>query len=59
MGFGVSIILLALQIQSQFRFRNEAINIPSPQKEKTGGEDAWFDSERVLAVFDGVGGWNR
>jgi len=28
-------------------------------KDKTGGEDSFYYSDRILAVFDGVGGWNR
>ena len=28
-------------------------------KKDTGGEDAWYNSDFILAVADGVGGWNR
>ena len=28
-------------------------------KKETGGEDAWYTSDYLLAVADGVGGWNR
>ena len=28
-------------------------------KKDSGGEDAWYTSERLLSVADGVGGWNR
>lgn len=32
--------------------------IPHPEKVAKGGEDAWFASESLLVVADGVGGWN-
>lgn len=33
--------------------------IPHPEKAHRGGEDAFFDSANVLAIADGVGGWNN
>lgn len=32
--------------------------IPHPDKAHRGGEDAFFDSEKMLVISDGVGGWN-
>lgn len=37
---------------------NGVSNKPHPDKESTGGEDAFYVSERVVAVADGVGGWS-
>lgn len=31
--------------------------IPHPEKMEKGGEDAFYASQRVIAVADGVGGW--
>lgn len=33
--------------------------IPHPEKAHKGGEDAFFDSEKMLVISDGVGGWNE
>lgn len=32
-------------------------SIPAPEKKDRGGEDAYFSSERAVAIADGVGGW--
>jgi protein phosphatase PTC7 len=32
--------------------------IPHPSKAYRGGEDAFYASEKLLVVADGVGGWN-
>jgi protein phosphatase PTC7 len=32
--------------------------IPHPEKAYKGGEDAYVMSDQVIAVADGVGGWN-
>ena len=34
-------------------------NIPHADKVAKGGEDAWISSESLVAVADGVGGWNK
>ena len=34
-------------------------NIPHWEKAHRGGEDAWICSDSLVAVADGVGGWNR
>jgi len=34
-------------------------NIPDAKKAYRGGEDAWIASDSLIAVADGVGGWNR
>jgi hypothetical protein len=34
-------------------------NIPHHEKAYRGGEDAWICTESLIAVADGVGGWNR
>ncbi len=36
-----------------------AYMIPHPDKAYRGGEDAYYSSERLLVVADGVGGWNN
>lgn len=33
--------------------------IPHPSKADRGGEDAFHESHNVIAVADGVGGWNN
>lgn len=33
--------------------------IPHPDKMAKGGEDAYYANEYLLAVADGVGGWNE
>lgn len=38
-------------------FRQSAAMIPHPDKADKGGEDAYFVSDNVLCVADGVGGW--
>lgn len=40
------------------QFLSGAAMIPHPDKAYKGGEDAFYNSSRVLAVADGVGGWN-
>lgn len=55
-------ILLLLLLQGsapRFTFETVVRNRPGLGKEKKGGEDAWFAGEEVLAVADGVGGWNE
>jgi len=32
-------------------------NIPHSEKLEKGGEDAWYTSNNLLVVADGVGGW--
>jgi len=32
-------------------------NIPHDSKRHKGGEDAWVTSEKLIAIADGVGGW--
>ena len=34
-------------------------NIPHYKKRERGGEDGWISSENMIAVADGVGGWNN
>ncbi|TNV76749.1 hypothetical protein FGO68_gene3286 [Halteria grandinella] len=41
------------------RFQAAVTNIPDHKKRDRGGEDAWILTEELLAVADGVGGWNR
>ena len=33
--------------------------IPHPKKVKTGGEDAFYHNEKMIAVADGVSGWSK
>lgn len=34
-------------------------NIPHYKKRHRGGEDAWISADKMIAVADGVGGWNN
>ena len=34
-------------------------NIPHAKKAYRGGEDAWIATDALVAVADGVGGWNK
>lgn len=34
-------------------------NIPHHEKAYRGGEDAWICTDSLVAVADGVGGWNK
>ena len=34
-------------------------NIPHYKKRERGGEDGWISAENMIAVADGVGGWNN
>lgn len=45
--------------QSIFCTKFSIHNIPHPDKVAKGGEDAYFANEYLLAVADGVGGWNN
>ncbi|KAJ7558379.1 hypothetical protein O6H91_04G036600 [Diphasiastrum complanatum] len=44
---------------SRLRLQSGACCLPHPEKEKKGGEDAYFiaSTEQVVGVADGVGGW--
>jgi len=42
---------LPLQFSHAYR------NIPHSEKIEKGGEDAWYVSDDLLVVADGVGGW--
>jgi len=44
-----------------FFLESHCCNIPHPEKRGKGGEDTWFISKtkKLIAVFDGVGGWNQ
>ena len=35
------------------------MNIPHYKKTYKGGEDAWICTDQLVAVADGVGGWNN
>jgi hypothetical protein len=41
------------------RFHYGVRNIPHDDKKHKGGEDAWVATSQLLAVADGVGGWER
>ena len=34
-------------------------NIPHYKKRERGGEDSWIVADKLIAVADGVGGWNN
>ena len=63
--------LMYLKIQQQRKIAAEAksisvnrletgfCNIPHHKKAYKGGEDAWISSDSLIAVADGVGGWNK
>lgn len=38
-------------------FKSVTVSIPDPRKSGSKGEDAHFESDCSLGVFDGVGGW--
>ena len=42
---------------STFKFKGGLANQPKLEKIQTGGEDALYYSDNLLAVADGVGGW--
>ena len=44
---------------SRNKFEYGGKMIPHPEKTAKGGEDAYYASKHVLAVADGVGGWNE
>jgi len=44
---------------AKLKFSSAIENIPFPAKKDKGGEDAFFASNYVLSVADGVGGWNQ
>ena len=41
-----------------YKFKSFYFNIPADDKKEKGGEDSWYNDHTVLAVADGVGGWN-
>lgn len=41
-----------------FYFINSVNVIPHPDKIDKGGEDAYYISDNIIAVADGVGGWS-
>lgn len=58
------ILLLAFCYCSQVlagpnKFIFSVKNFPRPDKERTGGEDAFFVDPNLLVVADGVGGWDQ
>ena len=48
----------AEQKQSNY-LRSAYVNIPHHKKIYKGGEDAWISTDQIVAVADGVGGWNN
>jgi len=44
---------------AKLKFTYAIENIPFPAKKDKGGEDAYFGSDYILSVADGVGGWNQ
>ena len=66
LSFSSVFLLLVLVIQvscktqrSENHFHYGAHMIPAPEKAETGGEDAYYANNYILAVADGVGGWKR
>ncbi len=55
----ILIEILSSRPVQKFRFKTSVFNMPGPGKEEKGGEDAWFDDDRLICVADGVGGWIR
>lgn len=45
--------------QKENTFNHAGCLIPHKEKLDKGGEDAFYSNSHVLAVADGVGGWNR
>ena len=52
----LSFVTLA-SCEKEFLLKNAYRNIPHPEKEEHGGEDAWVAEEDMLIVADGVGAW--
>jgi protein phosphatase PTC7 len=50
---------LNLSHSIQFITNFSIYNIPHPDKVAKGGEDAYYANTHLLAVADGVGGWNN
>ncbi|CAD8053271.1 unnamed protein product [Paramecium primaurelia] len=51
-------ILFIIEVYS-LQFQSFVHIIPHPDKVAKGGEDAYYANENLLAVADGVGGWNN
>jgi len=49
----------ALERPQANSFRASYANIPHYKKKDRGGEDAWICNDQLIAVADGVGGWNK
>ena len=52
------ILTLSMALRANFYFKFAKANRPGLGKEAKGGEDAFFASEDLITVADGVGGWN-
>lgn len=50
-------IVLTL-VSGRSHFELGAKIIPHPSKMQKGGEDAYWANSKLLAIADGVGGWN-
>ena len=60
MSKAILIIFLLSTITTQkFIFDSASKNLPAPEKRAKGGEDAHYNDKDILAVADGVGGWNE
>jgi len=60
----ISLFISSISCDTTFQFSHNhfyygAELIPHPEKAHRGGEDAYFANNYVLAVADGVGGWNN
>ena len=53
------ISILTAYISSMSILNLSVKNKPHPEKVARGGEDAYYASENLLIVADGVGGWAR
>jgi protein phosphatase PTC7 len=53
------LLLLVTLVNARSYFEFGAKVIPHPAKTEKGGEDAYWANDKLLAVADGVGGWNR
>ena len=51
-------LLLLTLVNARSHFEFGAKIIPHPDKMEKGGEDAYWANDKLLAIADGVGGWN-
>ncbi|EGR30717.1 t-cell activation protein phosphatase 2c, putative [Ichthyophthirius multifiliis] len=54
------LLIILVQTQQNLNYFEYGVKvIPHPQKQAKGGEDAYYANSKLLAVADGVGGWQE